>query len=194
MPPKIKYSREDVLKAAFSIIEKEGLKNLTARSVAQSLGSSTAPVYKHFENMDSLSLAIVKKIQKMMLEYTSRKYTDKPFLNMGTGVALFACEHKGLYRALLLESDSYQDIVNEFLNILESEMRHDQRFVDLSKEEIHVLLYKMWTYTHGLASLICVGLIKSCSQQYIIDNLIEVGSDVIGSTLRKSKEKNTKKE
>ena len=46
---------------------------------------------------------------------------------------------------------------------------------------------KMWTYTHGLAALICVGLIKDCNQDYIINSLVDVGTDVIGATLEKHK-------
>ncbi len=61
----------------------------------------------------------------------------------------------------------------------------DPRFTLLSSDERHVLLNKMWTFTHGLASLICVGLIKDCNQEFIIKTLMDVGADVIGATLAK---------
>jgi AcrR family transcriptional regulator len=185
MPPRIKYTKEDVIRAAFTIVEKQGMKELTARSVARELGSSTAPVYKHFATMDDLALEVIRETQRIMLEYTSRSYTDRVFLNMGTGVALFACEHSQLYRALLLERNDYRDVVNEFLEILELELTKDPRFTSLSSAERHVLLHKMWTFTHGLASLICVGLIKECNQEFIIKTLMDVGADVIGATLAK---------
>ena len=187
MPPRTKYSRDEVIKAAVSVVEENGLQSLTARSVAVSLGSSTAPVYHHFATMDDLALAVNRKTQSTLLEYTSRPYTDRVFLNMGTGVAMFACEHRRLYRALMLEGDSYSDVVHEFVEILESEMTKDSRFASLSASERRVLLRKMWTFTHGLASLICVGLIKDCNQEYIIKTLVDVGSDVIGATLAKHK-------
>jgi AcrR family transcriptional regulator len=185
MPPKVKYTQEKVVKTAIEIIEEEGMKELTARNIAKKLGSSTAPVYRHFETMDELALEVIRLIQLKMLEYTSKPYTDRVFLNMGTGVAMFACEHSNLYRALLLEGDNYRDVINEFLEILETEMTNDLRFKSLSQEERHVLLNKMWTFTHGLASLISVGLIKDCNQEFIIKTLMDVGSDVIGSTLAK---------
>ena len=187
MPPRIKYSRDEVIKAAVSVVEENGLQSLTARSVAVSLGSSTAPVYHHFATMDDLALAVNRKTQRALLEYASRPYTDRVFLNMGTGVAMFACEHRQLYRALMLEGDSYSDVVHEFVEILESEMTKDSRFASLSESERRVLLRKMWTFTHGLASLICVGLIKDCNQEFIIKTLVDVGADVIGATLAKHK-------
>lgn len=185
MPPKTKYTRSEVVEAAVRVVEEKGLRALTARRVATKLRSSTAPVYQHFTAMDELASAVVRKVQKSLLEYTSRPYTDRVFLNMGTGVALYACEHRRLYRALLLEGDGYSDVVGEFLDILESDMTKDTRFTSLSEGERRLLLRKMWTFTHGLASLICVGLIKDCSREYIIKTLVDVGTDVIGATLEK---------
>ena len=183
MPPETKYTKDAVIKAAVSVVEEAGLSSLTARSVAVKLGSSTAPVYSHFATMDELALGVMKETQRALLDYASRPYTDRIFLNMGTGVAMFACEHRRLYRALMLEGDSYSEVVREFVDILKSEMTKDSRFVSLSDGELAVLLRKMWTFTHGLASLICVGLVKECNQDYIISTLVDVGSDVIGATL-----------
>lgn len=187
MPPKVKFTKDDVIQAALEIVEKHGRKELTARNVARKLRSSTAPVYSHFKTMDQLSYEVIKKTQKLLLEYTTKSYTDRVFLNMGTGIAMFACEHSRLYRVLLLEDDSYQDVVREFLEILELELTKDQRFTNLSSDERYTLLEKMWTFTHGLASLICVGMIKDCNQKYIIDTLMDIGADVIGATLSKKK-------
>ncbi len=185
MPPRTKYTRNRVVEAAVAVIEKRGLGSLTARNVAARLGCSTAPVYQHFATMDELALTVMKDTQRALLEYTSRPYTDRVFLNMGTGVALFACEHRRLYRALMLEGDSYRDVIREFLDVLESEMTKDARFSSLSGSERRLLLTKMWTFTHGLASLICVGLIKDCSEDYVVKTLMDVGADVINATLAK---------
>jgi AcrR family transcriptional regulator len=194
MPPKVKYTMSDVLRAAVSIVEEHGLKQLTARNVAEKLGSSTAPVYRHFATMNELALEVIRDIQKQLLEYTSRPYTDRIFLNMGTGTAMFACEHSKLYKALLLEENSYGDVVQEFLEILDSELTKDKRFTSLSDGERRQLLRKMWTFTHGLASLICVGLIKECNQEYIINTLADVGTDVIKATLARHDDNHAQKE
>ncbi len=183
MPPRVKYTRDDVIEAAGEIVEESGLRNLTARSVADKLGSSTAPVYNNFATMDELALEVIRKTQQALLEYTRRSYTDRVFLNMGTGVAMFACEHSRLYRTLMLEGDNYRHVVNEILDALDRELAKDQHFASLSDSERRRLLNKMWIFTHGLASLICVGLIKDCDQEYIIKTLMDVGADVVGATL-----------
>jgi AcrR family transcriptional regulator len=185
MPPKIKYTRKEVVQAAVRVVEEAGLGSLTARSVAAKLGSSTAPVYHHFAAMEELSLEVIRVTERALLEYASRPYTERVFLNMGTGIAMFACEHRLLYRALMLDGDRYGDVVRELLDTLESQMSKDTRFTSLSARERRVLLRKMWTFTHGLASLVSVGLIKDCTQDYVIATLMDVGTDVIGATLAK---------
>ncbi|UCG62019.1 MAG: TetR/AcrR family transcriptional regulator [Candidatus Zixiibacteriota bacterium] len=194
MPPKTKYDREDVIRAALEVVEEEGFSRLTARRVAARLGSSTAPIYQHFATIDELAMTMIGETKKMILDYTSRPYTDRIFLNMGTGLAMFACQHRELYRALLLEGDSYGGVVGEVLEALEKKLPEDKRFTSLSQNERRVLLNKMWMFTHGFASLICVGLIKDCGQKQIIDTLLDVGSDVIGATLAKRvNDNNTRK-
>ncbi len=187
MPPKIKYARTEVIKAAVNVVEETGLNSLTARSVAARLGSSTAPVYHHFATMDELAREVIKETQRALLEYAARPYTDRVFLNMGTGVAMFACEHSKLYRALMLEGDRYSDVVREFVGALESDMVKDSRFVSLPDVERRLLLRKMWTFTHGLASLISAGLVADCNQDYIVKTLLDVGTDVIGATMARHK-------
>lgn len=186
MPPKIRYTRKEVIRAAVRVVEGAGLKALTARGVAVKLGASTAPVYQHFATMDELLVEVIRETQRSLLEYASRPYTERVFLNMGTGIAMFACEHPLLYRALMLEGDRFGDVVRELLDTLESEMIKDKRFGSLSSHERHVLLRKMWTFTHGLASLISVGLIKNCTQDHVVATLLDVGTDVIGATLARN--------
>jgi len=183
MPPKRKHSGEEIVKAAVAVVEEGGLGALTARSVAARLGCSIAPVYGHFATMEELTLRVMRETQRQLLEYASRPYTDRVFLNMGTGVARFACEHRMLYRALMLEGDSYGDVVAEILDTMESGMKSDGRLTALPDGERRGLLRKMWTFTHGLASLIAVGLEKECATEHIVRTLSEMGTDVIGATL-----------
>ena len=186
MAPKIKFTKDEVIEAAMAVVEEKGLSSLTARSVALRLGSSTAPVYQQFATMEALALEVIKRTERALLDYAAQPYTDRVFLNMGTGVALYALEHGRLYKALMLEGDNYSDVVREFFEVLESELTRDRRFVSLSASDRHVLLKKMWMFTHGLASLISVGLIKDCNLQYIIDTLMDAGTDIIGATLAKA--------
>lgn len=44
MPPKPKFSREDIINAAFDIVQKSGADAMTAREVGKYLGTSSTPI------------------------------------------------------------------------------------------------------------------------------------------------------
>jgi AcrR family transcriptional regulator len=179
MPPSEKCSSADVVKAAIQVIEKEGIGALTARRVATEAGVSTAPVYRNFESMEALAAEAMKGVRDRLLAYTTAEYTPVPFLNMGTGIALFAKEHPRLYQALFLETDRFEEVVKGFLEVLTENMKLDPRFTSLERKHRLRLLDMMWTYTHGLASLIAVGLARESSREAIIRSLQTVGQSII---------------
>jgi AcrR family transcriptional regulator len=187
MPPSEKVSQDDIVRAALEVIELEGVSGLTARRVASQLNVSTAPVYRNFASMAELARAAMQAARDRLLEYTARVYSDRPFLNMGTGIAVFAREHPRLYRALFLESDEFEALVEGFLDQLTADMRKDPRFAQLARAQRASLLDQMWTYTHGLSSLIAVGLAQDPSTESIVRSLEAVGGAVIGAALAHSK-------
>ena len=191
MPPKTVFKKEDVINAGFKIVKENGIKVLTARKVAKKLNSSVVPVYSNFESMEKLSKEVLKKAKDLLFEYITKTYTDRVFLNIGVGIAVFARDEKMLFRAIFLENESvlYKDIVDEFIKSMRVQMKKDRRFTKMTEDERSALLNKMWIFTHGLASLICVGLVEDDSNEYVTEILLDVGSAVIGKALEESKMK-----
>jgi len=182
MPPKTVFTKDDVITAAFEVVQKQGIQALTAREVAHKLKSSTAPVYSNFDSMKHLEREVIKKARDLLLDYMTRPYTEGVFLNMGVGYACFAREQCSLFRALYLEKNDYKDILDELEGSLRKEMGKDVRLSTLDDQDRYSLLDKMWIFTHGLATMICVGLSEDVSDEYIIETLRDVGSAVIGAT------------
>ncbi len=46
MPPKAKFTKEQVISAALDVVESEGADALTARKLGEKLGSSARPVFR----------------------------------------------------------------------------------------------------------------------------------------------------
>ena len=186
-PRKIVFTKDEVIKAAFLIIPEKGLQSVTARNVAKMLKSSVAPVYSHFESMEKLRGKAIRKGVERLFEYTRKKHTDRVFLNMGIGIALFARDERQLFKAIFLEGDEFRDIINRFLATLANEMKNDSRFTKMPDQHRNELLHKMWIFSFGLATLINTGVIKNSSKEFIVKMLLDVGSDVIGATFQKIK-------
>ena len=188
MPPKTVFTKEDVVQAAFDVVQQQGIQALTAREVAHKLKSSTAPVYSNFESMKLLEREVIVMANTLLLNYMSRPYTDRVFLNMGVGYAIFAREQCGLFRALYLEKSEHKDLIYEFEKSMQVQMSKDSRLESLTDGERHSLLDKMWTFTHGMATMICVGYSEDDSDEYIIKTLMDVGSAVIGAAFMRKQQ------
>ena len=48
MPPKAKFSKEEIIKAAVNLVRTEGAQALTARALGTKLGVSSSPVFTFF--------------------------------------------------------------------------------------------------------------------------------------------------
>ena len=54
MPPRPKFTREEIIEAALNIVSESGIAALTARNLADRLGCSPRPVFTVFKNMDEV--------------------------------------------------------------------------------------------------------------------------------------------
>jgi AcrR family transcriptional regulator len=48
MPPKVQFSKEQILDTAFELVAEAGMAALSVRALAKRLGSSVAPIYVNF--------------------------------------------------------------------------------------------------------------------------------------------------
>ena len=54
MPPKAKFSREEIIDAAINIVREDGFDALTSRALGKKLGSSARPIFTVFQNMEEV--------------------------------------------------------------------------------------------------------------------------------------------
>ena len=186
MPPRKQFPSDAVVEAGFQVLRKKGSKGLTSRNVARRLKASSMPVYSSFGSMRKFETAVIGKVRDLLLEYTSRPYTELLFLNMGVGLATFARDEPTLYRAMFLERGDFREIIDELLATLCDRLGDDPKFSDMPHDNRMALLTKMWIYTHGLSALICVGVMEDTSDAFIISSLRAVGKPVSLAALEES--------
>jgi len=179
MARKSEFSPEDIVQAGFSLVDKMGIDQLTARNLAEELGSSTAPVYSNFNNMEELEVALIEEAISRLLTRTKSGSSDDPFANIGFGVLDFAWQHPRWYEALFLVKTPHTDpgikIMEELLKAMDS-MDH---FRELDITERTIVLKKMAIFTHGVATEICLrgGDENSREEWKILLN--EVGNTIV---------------
>ena len=149
MPPKVIYSRSDIIDSSLRIVKEKGFKQLSAREVARQLISSTRPVYEHFQSMDELKKAVLQKTVDLLYDYVTRQYTKNAFLNTGVGYVLYARDHKEFFKMIFLEDNDASGIIDEMLKKLDKEIVKVPELKKLAPAERKDLLKNGWIYTHG---------------------------------------------
>jgi len=168
MVRKTVFTRQDVVLAGMTVIAAEGLTGLSARRVAEQLGASTAPVYSNFANMDELAVAVKQAVTEEMLEFTTRRFTDDEFLNIGIGVLEYARQKPTLYGSIFLQDANQCEAGPRVLSHLAERMASLDGLGGLPLPERLMLLHQMAIFTHGLAVQVCTGL----AEHHTFDDLI----------------------
>lgn len=186
MPPKQQYTREDILDAAFSLMQKEGPAGLSVRRIAERLGCSTAPVYSYCKDMEEVREAVMERALNLLLEYSERRYTDDAFLNVGVGLLVFARENPLLYRELFLNGSRFSHMLKRFSENRISVVQSEPFAALLGSEKMQTIFDKLAVFTNGLAAMVCADLLGDTSDEFFIRALLGVGADFMGSAIFQS--------
>jgi AcrR family transcriptional regulator len=178
MPPKIKFSEQDIIEAAFSVAREKGLENLSFRMVAKELKSSTMPVYSFLKSEKNLVKEVIKKAFEFLFEYQTTSRTGDAFMDMGIGYVLFAKNEKQLFRAINHESyieiqkTYFEDNLSRLADILEAY----PEIKGTSKKDIKMFLQQGFIYSHGLATLVNNSFYKDMDEAQITELLVFTAS------------------
>ncbi len=153
MPPRFKFTKEEIIESAFKIVRGKGWGALSTRSLADKLGSSARPIYSFFGSITELEEEIVKKAVDLLYKYMTRKRTGDPWLDHGIGYVMFALKEKHLFRAVndenhIVFQKKYGDLI---WNTLTSSLSDYPGFQGLSEEHIYKIQVTRWLFAHGLA-------------------------------------------
>lgn len=162
MPPKQKFTCEEIVEAAFMIVRENGIKALTARSLAAKLKSSPRPIFTVFESMDEVRQETIKAAEKLFNKYVLEGMKEPiPFKGSGKAYIRFAREEPNLFKLLFMSGDGTVKS-EEVFAFIDSTMGHvveaaSQGF-NIDADAARRLYHHMWIYSHGMAVLQATGV------------------------------------
>ncbi len=110
MPPRVKFTKEEIVEAALRVTREGGIDSLTARSLASELGASTRPMFTYFETVDELKHEVHEAAKGIYKTYIVRGLAEPvPFLGVGQNTIRFAREEPELFRLLFLQKPDGAD-------------------------------------------------------------------------------------
>lgn len=158
MAPKNKFTKEEMTEAALRVVRSRGTDGLTAKTLADELGTSTQPVFTAFGSMEGVRTAVCAAAIGIYDRYTAMGLQEHiPFLGVGKQYIRFAREEPELYRLLFLTKTSKSSAMQS--------MQHLQALVRptlmciyrITDEEADVYFRDLWLVVHSLATLIVTG-------------------------------------
>lgn len=158
MPPKTKFTKEQITIAALELVKEEGKDALTARSLGKKLGTSSCPIFTVFTNMDEVHQAVIQSAQQIYDEYIQKGLQEVPaFKGVGMQYIQFAQNEPQLFRLLFMKStnsvhmDQLLPMLDENYDLILASVR--DTYV-LSEEKAKKLYLHMTIYTHGIATFL----------------------------------------
>lgn len=157
MPPRVKFSRDEIVQAALDVAREKGADAMTTRDIAARLGVSTQPIFTYFRSMDEVRAAVYTEAEVFYQQYAFEGLSAEiPFLGFGMRHIQFAREEPELYRLLFLSHDVSP--------VIEA-MRHSQSLIRPTLESLYHLTHAeadyyfrdMWLVVHSLATLVVTG-------------------------------------
>lgn len=189
MPPKNKFTREEIVEAAFEIAREEGFSKITARSVAGRLSSSVAPIYVNFKTVAELTQAVVKRVFALSEELMAKQKGQNLFENIGKASLAFARDYPVLFRDLVLKPNPYMVSYEETEKAMVDALKNNEEMKDWTTEEIRRLFLKMRIFQLGLSAMLANGHIPSWLDKEESEKLlIETGAQLLLAEQIKRKE------
>lgn len=183
MPPSAKFTKEEIISAAFDIVEQEGRAALTARSLGNKLGCSTRPIFTVFGSMDEVMQAVIHRAEEIYTAGVEQGLKEnKPFKGVGKNYITFAITRPKLFQLLFMAEKENVPALGDVLP--EIEVNYDkiiesvEEFYDLDREHAEIYYRHCWIYTHGIATLCATKMCRFTGEQ-ISTMITEVSNGIL---------------
>ena len=170
MPPKAKFTKEQITKAALCVVSEKGAQALTAKELGAALGTSTTPIFTVFNSMQEVQDAVMLAAMERFEEYAHKAAHLGPvFKQIGMQMILFAKEEPKLYQLIFMssisEAQTFDDIYAHLGSLADECLDVLQKDYDLSKDNAKTLFEHVWIHTFGIGALCATGVCDFSHEQ-----------------------------
>lgn len=188
MPPKAKFTKEEITKTALDIVKTDGFEALTSRELGTRLGSSARPIFTVFKNMEEVEQSVIQSAKILYKEYVNKGLAEEhPFKGVGTQYILFSINEPKLFQLLFMRGQVQMPDLSDVLLLIEESYWEISLSIQEDygiNEQLSEKLYRhLWIYTHGIATLCAT---KMC--RFTGDEISSMITEVFTSLLKNIRE------
>ena len=158
MAPKNKFTRDEMVEAALRVVRAKGIDGLTAKTLADELGTSTQPVFTAFGSMDAVRREVYAAAVRVYDGYTNTGLKETiPFFGVGMQYVRFAREEPELYRLLFLTRTQEYSAIKSMEHLRELVRPTLVKIYHITAAEADIYFRDLWFVVHSLSTLIVTG-------------------------------------
>jgi len=188
IPPKQKFTREQIINAALNLVRRGGPQALTARELGTELGCSSQPIFTEFQNMEEVQRETIRAASTVYHGYILGKGADSDAFRRIDYIR-FAKDEPKLFSLLFMTAKNREyalaDILSGVFTNTDNLIASVQKDYKLSREDSHKLCSSMWIFIHGIACLCATGLTQFMEAE--VEALVNDTFESILSKLNKLK-------
>lgn len=158
MAPKYKFTKEEMVEAALRVVRTKGIGGLTAKTMADELGTSTQPIFTSFGSMEGIKREIFAAAVRVYDGYTDAGLkAEVPFFGVGMQYIRFAREEPELYRLLFLSRETDLSAIKSMEHLQQLVRPTLMRIYHMTSQEADFYFRSLWLVVHSLSTLIVTG-------------------------------------
>ncbi len=162
MPPKPKYTKDQIVAAAVEVVAQKGADALTAKELSLALGTSTSPIFTVFDSMQQVQEAVREVAMQRFEEFAADARQDMPFFKqVGLKMVFFGAQQPKLYQLLFMQEHSpattFDDIFSGLGQTAVACIKSVEQEHGLPPAKAKQVFEHMWIYTFGVGALCATG-------------------------------------
>ncbi|MBO5879774.1 MAG: TetR/AcrR family transcriptional regulator [Clostridia bacterium] len=160
MPPKVKITKEDIIKTALQIVRENGAGAVNARAIASVLECSTQPIFSNFSSMEELESETLLAAYEIYLNFLKKEESNGKYPQykaFGMAYIRFAQDERELFKMLFMCDRKGEKMIPtaDFDTSVGLIMNAN----NISKEKAELMHLEMWTCVHGIAAMIATSFL-----------------------------------
>ena len=161
MPPKPKFTKEELIQAALELAREGGLEAIVARNLGKKLDTAPSTIFTHFNSVEDIRQAVIEAARELYNGYVEEGLRMVPPMK---GFAMqyirFAMEESNLYSVLFMNKrDDFK-----YVDFIISEGHYEKMITaaqdnfSLDRQQAEFVYHNMWAYAHGIAVMSATGV------------------------------------
>ena len=161
MPPRPKFSKEELIEAALELTREGGLDMVVARNLGRKLDTAPSTIFTHFDSVEEIRQAVIEAARELYNGYVEEGLSMiPPMKGFAIQYIRFAMEEPSLYSVLFMNKRAdfkYVDFIVDEGHYEKMITAAENNFA-IDRKQAEFVYHNLWAYAHGIAVMCATGV------------------------------------